>query len=617
MSKFISSLDFVSVKPKIMFYSEPRHKTVLGGLFSIITFLAVFGFSAYLSYICVKREEMLLIYNEEDSGIPEKDLFGHPFIFAAVDNNGLYFPDPERYISILPSYRDLDPFAEGEIVSEKKLKFDYDCKKNIPLYWPAYKDDPNFGEKLSYKRAMCIDPRQPEIRNATIKGKYGDLTDGFKYLNVYFNKCVNDTKKGIDYCHPQEKIDVVLQNLVLLFSIVDYKVDNYNLTSVKKMNIRSEIIPLSPNLYRRININFRAIEYTTDFGYLFEESVTESFNKQEGYTENVDIRTDPRIPGNFGYIAFSNSRIKQKHKRSFMKLQNLFANIGGGVKGILLIVIIAENYISDALYYLKLSNDLILFEDVDKVYSGEKGFPRKQLGGSHFKMNNLYNDGNASPGKQNTMKMKNNYVENAADSRTVIKKSPMTNFTKKTDGMPIDDPLSPVKGLNDNAGANKKGPNEKDAVLGGGNANVKRASTNLEINYPRFGFSLKEYLALFCMRGKKYGVFNVVKKYIDRKTSIDHIIKKLHEVDINRFIMLEPDHLKWTKMIPGPDINSLYNQNMTSKLQELWAENEFGHNVTASEKVRIQKSLIMKDKHDDFEIKILELIDKPSGYNKN
>ncbi len=310
-----------------------------------------------------------------------------------------------------------------------------------------------------------------------------------------------------------------------------------------------------------------------------------------------------------------------------MKLQTLFANIGGVVKGVLLIITIIQNYISEALYYIRLSNDILSFEGLNEVNNINKNYKidkKKQKIGSNSRSNN--NDKPLSKlNIPNNSALKNNFMENPEDSQVQMKITTIANQPQKKDGQFITKE-DPIKFVDDEIPTFKKNVDQtpftildknhlnfqedKPSNLEPVTIKLKRKETFTELTYPNFSFTFKEYLGLMFKRGKRYSVFKVVKKYIDKKTSIDHIIKKLHEVDINRFITLEDDHLKWMKMIPGPDINNLYNNKMTSNLQVLWSENEFNHQISASEKGKIQKLLREKSEHDDFEMKLLDLTEK-------
>ncbi len=600
--RFIAKFDFLSVKPKIMFYSEERYKTTIGGLFSILAYLSIIGISSYLSYICIKREEMLIVYNKVNTGFPVKDFFADPVMFVPTDDRGIIIRNIQRYISITPSFRWINKNFK---ISALDLNMEYDCNSKVTELWPKIKDQPWIQRIFKSKTAMCIDPNHLELKNKTIYGKNDDVKfgegKGLSFLNVYINKCINDTAKNITNCHPQEKIDKRLSNFYLNIITMDHAIDNYNLTSVKQIKIKNEVIPLSPKLYRTIDIKYKHVDYITDFGYLFESNTVETFSIQEKYTETADIKTDTLIPGNFALIKFFNSLNKDKYIRKFQKLENLFANIGGAVKAILLIFEIIENYISDALYYIKLSNDIISFEgleDYDYTYNRKRA--------SSLKLNRFASKKNINEG----LKLKNNFIEDKINDT----KTPMV-IKRDGDFVADKNETKPPININENSKKVNNIPNVGDSpieqnVLEPVISKTRNVNTFSEVKYPKFSFTCLEYLSLYLMQSKKYDVYKVVNRYIDRKTSIDHIIKKLHEVDINRFITLETDHLKWIKMIPGPDIDHLHKNIMTSDLQHLWSENEFNHEISASDKQLIQMSLRNKEEHDDLEKKLLKMTEK-------
>ncbi len=614
--KYIEQVDFISMKPKIMIYSESRYKNVLGGLLSILAFLSCIGISSYFIYICIKREEILIIYNETESKFPVKDFFSEPVLFTGFDPFGRHYKDLNRYISVIPSYQFTD--TKRRTVNFTNLKMDYNCGDKLLELWPNIRHTPHYEHFKGIKHTMCIDPRHPELKNKTIYGRLTDGTEkrGFSYLDVYINKCMNNTKMNITHCHPQEKIDKALNNFIFAFITINNGIDNYNLTSTRKSVLRIEAIHLSPNLYRKINIKYRAVNYTTDYGFLFESNTQEYFNIQEPYTENVDLKTNTNIPGNFAVIKFLNSDIGQLHKRQFMKFQTLLANIGGAVKGILLTITITQSYLSDSFYYLRLSNNIISFEGLDKIYKkDEKTLKLKNnsnLSNESKKINTLNNTNNKS-----ALKFKNNFTDNVYDSTIAIGKVKVDETIKNNSKLipNINRPVYEINNLNKFERPNFnpmeiEGPNFQK-VLEPIRSNIKKKSlTHSDLTFPKLNFIPKEYLKLFCKRGRKYDVLKVIKKYIDKKSSIDHIISKLHDFEIHRFVTLEADHLKWMQMIPGPDINNLYNKNMTSKIQELWSENGFNHEITAIEKSRIKKSLINKEEYDNFELKLLMLTEE-------
>lgn len=111
-------------------------------------------------------------------------------------------------------------------------------------------------------------------------------------------------------------------------------------------------------------MNIRNILYSTDIGYVFEEFEEVNATKIEPYTESVDNRSEGLFPGNFVVFSIQTSAIKQVFNRSYIKIQNLLANIGGVIEGVLFLAGPIQNYFASTLYILQLANDILRVDHV-------------------------------------------------------------------------------------------------------------------------------------------------------------------------------------------------------------------------------------------------------------
>jgi hypothetical protein len=78
-------------------------------------------------------------------------------------------------------------------------------------------------------------------------------------------------------------------------------------------------------------------------------------------------------------------------------------------------------------------------------------------------------------------------------------------------------------------------------------------------------------------RVKKRMLFNckssIARRYLAKKLSIDHIIKKLHEVDLLQFILFKNEELSLFKQLPNP-----ISKDPKQEICGLWEQFEFAEN---------------------------------------
>jgi hypothetical protein len=119
-------------------------------------------------------------------------------------------------------------------------------------------------------------------------------------------------------------------------------------------------------------MSFKNIEYNSDVGYVFSDIQPNFFHAFDSFSSEVDLRDQKTnvTPYTFLWLTLVNSPRKVVYFRNYMKVQNLLANIGGIVKGIILIGSLFNNIISSKLFYQDLIN--ILFSTAYYNYEKEE-----------------------------------------------------------------------------------------------------------------------------------------------------------------------------------------------------------------------------------------------------
>ncbi len=210
IEKLITNIDFLSPEPKLRIYSKTRFKSLLGGIFSILSGLTVSALAMYFVFLTFYRTQFLVIFNQMQNPFPSYDLFANPILFSLVDKYAINYADPQRLFEYRAIYNFFNPNSSK--MEFLPLKIDLNCKENYGKYWPNWKGLLKVKQDFS-----CLIPEDGKA----IFGNYGD-PGGFSFFSFYVNKCTNNTIIGKKDCFSNDVIEDTLKETYLNFGVVDY-----------------------------------------------------------------------------------------------------------------------------------------------------------------------------------------------------------------------------------------------------------------------------------------------------------------------------------------------------------------------------------------------------------
>ena len=72
--------------------------------------------------------------------------------------------------------------------------------------------------------------------------------------------------------------------------------------------------------------------------------------------EATDLRSSPTIPGSFMVVSLNMYALKQNYVRKYYKAQNMIADLGGMMKGIIMLATFLNIYMSEVLYSISFTS---------------------------------------------------------------------------------------------------------------------------------------------------------------------------------------------------------------------------------------------------------------------
>ena len=336
-------LDLFGTKPRFLIDGYKSQRSYIGAFISIICCSCVFMFFIYFFEKILSHSKPNMVVSNLIDDLPDKYYFNDDFVFAI----SLQFPNYTNYVNeriyFLKLYDVEYHFLEDNSYTfkEKEIPISLCSNYNIKVL-PEY-----FGG-LNLKQLYCAN-----FSGYYLEGEYGQKK--WRTLNFKFSKCRNFS--NYNNCLNQEEIDKYLQSGYVDIFMTDKMIvpkDFKNPTKIYGKNIFDSI---NGKEYMDYWIYLKRLEVQTDEGIIFDQIVKTSVLS----FEKTSTMKYSLLDETFLQVILRISINKEIYDRTYMKLQEALANVGGMVK---IIFTIGEilNYLTKIILY---RNYILQFFNMD------------------------------------------------------------------------------------------------------------------------------------------------------------------------------------------------------------------------------------------------------------
>lgn len=354
--KIIRNIDIYSPEVKFKIQNGKQNfQTVMGGILTILSSLIILTAIVYFMTEFFGRKKATIITTEMNTHLVNLTNFTqYPFMVRVSDSNSIVLDEPERYWKFFLTYwwstknmSDPDETLFQQKIFIKMEPCDIDNVIHFPLKYRNL-----FVNYTDLTTFFCPSYDQ----EYSVYGLYGDASP-FSYFHYYLRGCNNETDNGI--CGDAAYIKKYLSG-----AYFDFRTINFNIESLKidpySIYVSGERFAISNSIFKRIWMYMKTVEYSSDFGWILEETKTDTFHIIYQYISEVDMRdtSAATIPNSFLWMTVLNNKSKITYTRSFQKAQDFLANSGGIIKGITVVAFIINYIVSSRLYNLHLINHL-------------------------------------------------------------------------------------------------------------------------------------------------------------------------------------------------------------------------------------------------------------------
>jgi hypothetical protein len=334
---FIRKIDFLGPKPTLKYDKYDNHKTLFGAVLSILCFLVLLAGSVFFTNILIERSNYSVLMNEEAHPNSFVNWTDREFQFNVIDKYGLLIPESDRVYGIVGTYWET---MKGGGARLRPVEVE---RCNLDIHYAKHKD--LYLNESAIEFGYCPKRNQTFLDTRKVYG-----ASNYTGIVYWIHMCRNTTTKKD--CYPEEKIREILSNVLVYIRFTDYYLDHKKQGEVSVPYVYSDIIQASVTVYKRVFYLFRNVEYYDDINYLYTENSQTNYSTFVTTKESVDIRplSSTTIPYSFVAISLNNHIMKQSFYRKYYKLQNCIADLGGVIKGII-IICHAINYFFSGKYY--------------------------------------------------------------------------------------------------------------------------------------------------------------------------------------------------------------------------------------------------------------------------
>lgn len=202
---------------------------------------------------------------------------------------------------------------------------------------------------------FCIDWNGIEVDMVNFYG--GAIS--YSFGGFMITQCnTSDSSSG---CLEQDKINKLFTNSYLDILTIDYGVSSTeNIPVYPKIN--SYRTPITNQNYVRIWYSIAHGDYTSDSGIIFEDKKTISYYTLNVFKEDFrSIQSQHDVyngSSEFIVVTFQNHEYKTFYLRSYVKIQEAFANFGGIVKGLMCVAQIIYFFIGRKDFWVEMAKML-------------------------------------------------------------------------------------------------------------------------------------------------------------------------------------------------------------------------------------------------------------------
>lgn len=396
MSSLSNTINKLDLFGKFYIFEEKEHHkfSTLGGItltFIIVTTCIVMGF--LFGNEIYERKKPIVNNSYERVDISRINFTDYPVFFLFSNGASANQPLGKKYIDVSMTHTQYDENLKSSVETYTGYK---GCNPND--YSDTYREIfPEILHKSSQiYEVFCIN------YNDGLYFQNDFLSVNSAYINFNLNlKQGNFTEEEL------KEREGIINKIYFTVTYIDSFIDSSNYSNPVNYYQVSNGIKLNYGFRQRHKLYIENTLFITNQGWIFEDSVNQEIMKV--FALEKETTTSPQ---NLFTLTFISKNIRTKIIRSYIKIQDTLANVGGFFNALYIIsILVSKNYV-DYCYYSYIYNHF------SKKKIGDKEYVNKTLDSPNFKSKATIDKVmkkivNSSISKENHNRSKCSNIENA------------------------------------------------------------------------------------------------------------------------------------------------------------------------------------------------------------
>ncbi|EAR86274.1 transmembrane protein, putative (macronuclear) [Tetrahymena thermophila SB210] len=560
----LKQVDMYGQSIQLNLNKKNKYNTVFGGI------LSIFIFELFLVGCWFFGKE--LIYKQNPQVISQQRVVDNPrrvdikpdnliLMLGVSNDNSQYYSDPtiftvNAYQQIQVNY--VDPKTGKSTIQLKNQNINMRLCNENDIGIPSTED---YFKTLNIPALYCFDTSQQPVY---FEGDFNQ--ESFSQIYVYFEKCKNSTSSSV-ICKPKEVID----NKLLLSKVGIFMSDQV----VDPLNFKNPISTRGIGLYATTTSNFPqeiGLYYTnqyidTDAG-IFYSDLQQDSTFMFSYQTVTPFFSDPNA---LARVLIRMQKQKENYmKRSYLKVAEVVAQIGGLLKILILLGFTLTNPISKLYYFKAIIDEIYQFHStnnqVSLVPKDKQKFDLSKKETAALDKSQLAQSQDQQKKQIIKNKLKNrNYAPDLDQTKSLSQKQPQ-NSPQQTDQQNLNSfnfinanqkNQNSFNVMNAQVAAKKSEPESNGGLI---DTIVNKTKSYFQSTHKILKYSFIQYLSYaFTPKSKISSSQNILFEQgiesIQENFDILYIFNKLFEIDKMKQILFNSDQLKLFEYMPKPVIS--------------------------------------------------------------
>ena len=352
------NLNIYGMPFSIRYKNKMTYTSKIGIILSIITILSISALIFYYFYQLITHSSFTVLLCNDKSKLHSINLSNIPIMFSFLDLNSNLFLINQDIFSLSVWMKNFSSIHNDFNVNQNNNNdITINNNNNYHIHYSRielelcensiYKTKYPDMKKYDLSKFLCIKPNQ----KIELSGRHGDLIKGFKSLNIFFGYNENLVRNNLtNNLTLYKDFNKVINGSYLSIIYLSDVIDHYSYKNPIYQDFRNEIFQISKFYFKSFVYFFSSLTYMSDNGIFF--------NKYKNFTSfifdhlNLDFVEKNNSESKMSFdnenytiilkISYTCADYPITYYRHYLKIQNIFSNIGGCID----FVFIIFNYIT-------------------------------------------------------------------------------------------------------------------------------------------------------------------------------------------------------------------------------------------------------------------------------